>query len=41
MYKDDWMPDTGDGFGGRWKKNHFDRYAVAVTVGDNVVGHVP
>ena len=42
MYKDDWMPDVGDGFDGRIKKeNCFDRYDVAVIVSDNVVGHVP
>ena len=42
VYKDEWTPDVGDGFDGRIDKdNRFDRYAVAVIVSDNVVGHVP
>ena len=42
MYKDDWTPDISDGFDCRIEKeNRFDRYAVAVIVRDNVVGHVP
>ena len=42
MYKDDWTPDSGDGFYGKIEKeNRFDQYAVAVIVRDNVVGHIP
>ena len=33
-YKNDWTPDSGDGFDSRLEKeNRFDRYAVVVIIG--------
>ena len=42
VYKTIWMPNQGDIFNTRIKeRNIHDRYAVAIVVDTNIVGHVP
>ena len=42
VYKDEWNPSIGDVFKLDIEEtNRHDRYAVAVIVGEKIVGHVP
>ena len=42
IYKDEWDPSIGGSFGSKIDENNrYDRFAVAVIVNDNTVGHVP
>ena len=42
MYKDDWSPSVGDEFELEIEElNRHDRYAVAIKVSGDIVGHVP
>ena len=42
MYKDDWSPPVGDEFELEIEElNRHDRYAVAIKVSGDIVGHVP
>ena len=42
VYKDDWSPSVGDKFEPEIEKLHrHDRYAVAIKVSGDIVGHVP
>ena len=42
VYKAEWTPEIGDAFQVKTEEeNRHDRFAVAVVVNSNVVGHVP
>ena len=42
MYKDDWSPSVGDEFELEIEElNRHDRYAAAIKVSGDIVGHVP
>ena len=42
VYKDDWSPSVGDEFELEIEElNRHDRYAVAIKVSGDIVGHVP